>query len=102
MNIKFKTQTTDLIISIVFQRMVLEEIKESSHFKTSRLFLKNMDFSTHCDLMLIKCIPFNSRNISLGFSNFFFFAVLSYLSYELSVDSFFYFLFSLTFMFFPS
>ena len=42
MNIKFKTQTTDLIISIVFQRMVLEEIKESSHFKTSSLFLKNI------------------------------------------------------------
>ena len=42
MNIKFKTRSTDLVISIVFQRMDLEEIKESSHFKASSLFLKNI------------------------------------------------------------
>lgn len=30
---KVQTQATDLIISIVFQRTDLEEIKEASHFK---------------------------------------------------------------------
>lgn len=34
---KVKAQTKDLIISIILERMELEEVKESAHFKTGSL-----------------------------------------------------------------